>query len=129
MTPEQMKSRVLSFRSSVSKLLDPINSSLEVDEWAIYDALQEVKKETEKLGDAIVKEIRKVPCERDLQISMMALNGWKYEDIATQYDLQKSAISKIVKKCFPHIARTMRSYTHNSVSKTFDEKYSKHKPL
>ena len=80
------------------------------DLWLEFDQIQVEKAVLNRREAKVIKQIRKVPSERDLKICMEYLNDRKESDIAAERGITQQAVSAIVKKCMPPIAGSMRRY-------------------
>ena len=77
---------------------------------AEYEALTAQIRALEKRRQRVIKKLFKPPSERDARIAIAYLNDRKIADIARNFNLSKSRISRIVKNCIPFVAGKLREY-------------------
>ena len=80
------------------------------DLWAAFDRLEAEITALKKQQKKILKNIRKVPSDRDLKICTEWLRDIKRSEIAAKYGLTKIRVTQIVRECMPHVAGKLRKF-------------------
>ena len=80
------------------------------DLWVEFDRLEAEIDGLKKQQKKILKNIRKVPSERDLKICSEYLRDIKRAEIAVKYGLTEGRVSQIVRECMPYAAGKLRNF-------------------
>ena len=80
------------------------------DLWAAYDQIEAEISRLKKQQKKILKNIRKVPSERDMKICSEYLRDIKESQIAKKHGLTIGRVSQIVKECMPYAAGKLRQF-------------------
>lgn len=77
--------------------------------WTEYNAISAQIDTLEKQRKKVLEKIQNPPSVKELKIAFGIMNGRKGTEMAEEYGVTKQYVSKVVAKCIPHIAHSLKA--------------------